>query len=128
MVLDDLEDWLKNEDEWLVMRAIAAGLADAGVNNEIFTHQALEYHMKIFNNILKSEDRTSENFKSLKKGLGFTLSVIVHANPKKGFNLMNKLIETGDKDVLWIIKNNLSKNRLIKNYLDEVKQLNKLLK
>lgn len=128
MVLDDLKSWIKREDDWLLMRAVAAGLAEADINNEIFTNQALEYHIKIFNNILNCDDRTSENFKSLKKGLGFTLSVIVHKKPKNGFKLIKELIQTGDNDILWIIKNNLRKNRLIKNYPEEVKQLNKLLK
>jgi hypothetical protein len=41
---------------------------------------------------------------------------------------MRQLIDEQDADVLWIVKENLKKNRLIKNFPKEVASIKKLLK
>lgn len=125
-LLTELENWLKTEDNWLVMRAIVAGLAERGLD-ENTVNQALEFHKKIINKIQVNDDRNSEEFKALRKGLGYTLSVVVQATPISGFNYMEQLAKSKDKDVIWIVKNNLSKNRLIKNFPNEVNQIKTLI-
>lgn len=125
-LLTELENWLKTEDNWLVMRAIVAGLAERGLD-ENTVNQALEFHKKIINKIQVKDDRNSEEFKALRKGLGYTLSVVVQATPISWFNYMEQLAKSKDKDVIWIVKNNLSKNRLIKNFPNEVNQIKTLI-
>jgi hypothetical protein len=124
--LNELENWLKTENNWLVMRAIVAGLAERGLDEYTY-NKALEFHKKIINKINNNANRNSEEFKALRKGLGYTLSVIVQLKPILGFKYMEKIAISKDKDIIWIVKNNLSKNRLIKNFPDEVNQIKKLM-
>ena len=63
----------------------------------------------------------------MRKGLGYTLSVVVCAIPKEGFALMQRLVSLQDADILWIIKQNLKKNRLIKNFPDHIDAITELL-
>ncbi len=72
-------------------------------------------------------DRKSENFEVLRKGLAYCWSVAAAACPEKGKKLMEKWLKTKDKDVIWIMKENLRKNRLVKMDAEWVsKQLNLL--
>jgi hypothetical protein len=56
----------------------------------------------------------------LKQGLDYSLSVIVCAVPREGFEYMRQLAEQQDADILWIVKENLKKNRLLKNFPEEI--------
>ena len=58
--------------------------------------------------------RREENVKVLRQGLGFTLSVAIAASPEPGFALLEKLAVMGDKDIQWIVRENLKKHRLSK--------------
>ena len=62
----------------------------------------------------KSENRRSQDFEALKKGLAYCWSVAVAANPEGGKKLFEKWIRTKDKDIAWVMKQNLKKNRLLK--------------
>jgi len=69
---------------------------------------------RITESLLAEEDRRSEEFKVLRKTLGYGWSVAVAAHPHLGKPKMEKWIRSGDRDVLWIMRNNLRKNRLKK--------------
>lgn len=126
--LKTLENWIK-DNEWLAMRAVAAGVAEPPILKEAETaRRALELHKKIFDRILSSKERKSDTFKAMRKGLGYTLSVVVCAVPKEGFALMQQLAGQQDADILWIVKQNLKKNRLTKNFPDGVASVNELLR
>ena len=123
-----LEGWIENSN-WLIMRAVAAGVAEPPVLRvEWIAKKALELHKKIFNRILCSTDRKSSEFKTMRKGLGYTFSVVICALPKEeGIGYMYQLVNSQDTDILWIIRQNLRKNRLIKKFPDEVVSLKELL-
>ena len=59
------------------------------------------------------ENRKSEDFKILRKGLGYCWSVAVVANPEFGKPSFEKLFELDDGDVRWIIRENLKKTRMV---------------
>lgn len=127
--LKELETWIVS-DNWLAMRAVAAGVAEPLVlSNAQTAREALTLHKKIFDRILRSNERKSETFKVLRKGLSYTVSVVVAAIPADGLAYLQQLIRihSHDPDILWILKNNLKKNRLIKNFPDDVTTLNKLI-
>jgi hypothetical protein len=108
----------------LELRAAAAGVAEPTLLRGDETAQAaLELHQAIFNRVLIVQDRRSDAFKALRKGLGYTLSLAVQALPEAGFQLMRELVATQDKDVLWIVKENLKKNRLVKNFPVQVESI-----
>lgn len=125
--LNALESWVE-DSKWLVMRAVAAGVAEpALLRTEQTARRALELHKKIFAKILTTRERKSYEFKTMRKGLGYTLSVVIYAIPKEGFEYMRQLVDSRDADILWIVRQNLRKNRLIKNFPDEVASIKKLL-
>jgi hypothetical protein len=118
--LNALDDWIENKD-WLAMRAVVAGVAEPYLLRNVQTaRKALEFHKKIFAKILATKERKSYEFKAMRKGLGYTFSVVICGLPKEGFRHMHKLASSQDVDILWIVKQNLRKNRLIRNFPDEV--------
>jgi hypothetical protein len=126
--LKQLENWIE-ENNWLVMRAVAAGVAEPALLRDKQTARfALELHKTVFAKILAARVRKSEEFKALKQGLGYSLSVVVRAIPREGFAYMHQTIGLQDADILWIIKENLKKNRLIKNFPADVASIKKSLK
>jgi 3-methyladenine DNA glycosylase AlkC len=126
--LKHLEDWITNNN-WLEMRAVAAGVAEPHLlQDEKIAKQALELHKNIFEQIISTRERKSEEFIVLKKALGYTLSVVIFAMPNEGFEFSHRLIESNDSDVLWIVKQNMKKNRLIKNFPKDVTLINNMLK
>ena len=71
--LSTLEGWIQNDD-WLAMRAVAAGVAEPRLAKEqAIAEQALKLHRAIVACIVASADRRSEEFKAFY--LGQTLGV-----------------------------------------------------
>lgn len=126
--LKEIETWIES-DNFLAMRAVAAGVAEpALLKDERTAKSALEVHKQIFSKIAAARERKSSDFKTLRQGLCYSLSVIIRATPREGFEFMRQLAEQQDADILWILKENLKKNRLLKNFPEEVGSTKKLLK
>jgi hypothetical protein len=70
--------------------------------------------------------RKHEDVRSLRQGLGYTLSVVAAATPEKGFALMRECAGWGDPDVNWILRENLKKKRLAK-FAEHTEKVSKLL-
>jgi hypothetical protein len=58
------------------------------------------------------QDRKSADFKALRMGLGYCWSVAVAALPVHGKKKMEKWFSSSDKDIVWIMKENLKRDRL----------------
>jgi hypothetical protein len=62
------------------------------------------------------DERRSDEFKALRKGLGYCWSVAVAAAPQVGRPALEALVEhaaqSGDRDLRWIARENLRKRRL----------------
>ena len=69
---------------------------------------------------LPSETRKTEEFRVLKKGLEYAISVFVANLPDKGFEFLEKWAQSNDSDIRKIIKSNLGKSRLTKKYSQQV--------
>lgn len=65
--------------------------------------------------LLQPTDHTRDDILVLRKGLGYCWSVAVAALPGEGKALMEKWLVTTNKDILWIMRENLKKNRLIRS-------------
>ena len=125
--LKELDSWVA-ENDWLVMRAVAAGIAEPALLRDKRTAKdALELHKKIFARILVAGERKTAEFRTLRQTLGYSLSVVTCASPKEGFAYMQRIIELHDADLLWVIKENLKKSRLIRSFPNEVAETKKLL-
>jgi hypothetical protein len=77
---------------------------------------------QITGSILQVPERRNPDFQALRKGLGYCWSVAVAALPDQGKPLMEKWLRDPDKDIQWIMKTNLKKNRLVRMDADWVDQ------
>ena len=99
----------------LEQRAAAAALCEPRLLRQGHSARAvLAILDQITRCIEQTADRRSEDFLTLRKGLGYCWSVAVAALPAEGKAPMEKWMEKPDKDVRWIMKENLKKNRLIR--------------
>ena len=115
-----LEGWIVGSD-WLAMRAVAAAVAEPRLLRDgTMASAALQLHQEILMRVLASDERTSAEFKTLRQGLGYSLSVVICALPREGFAYLHDLGRSEDADVQWIVKENLKKNRLAKASPKEV--------
>ena len=125
--LTALRAWVM-EPAPLLWRAVAAGLADPPLLKESsLAMAALVLHETILANLGTLGDRRSDAFRSLRQGLGYSLSVVVAAVPADGFALMRRLALSVDRDMRWIVAENLKKGRLARPYPDQVATVRALL-
>ena len=97
----------------LEQRAAAAALCEPKLLvQKGHAHAVLEILDEITESFTRIEDRRDEDVRVLRKGLGYCWSVAVAALPEEGKALMEKWLASQDKDILWIMKENLKKNRL----------------
>jgi hypothetical protein len=110
--LADLSQWPAGEDP-LEMRAAAAAVAEPALLSDPRTATAaLQLHQDIFDRTVLMEERRSDDFRTLRKGLGYTISVVASALPAEGFVLLEDLATSPDPDLRWIARENLKKKRL----------------
>ena len=119
--------WINSED-LLKLRAIVAGVAEPAIlKNKEVAREAFQLNQKVVQKLKEIKDRKTESFRVLRKALAYTLSVVIVSLPKEGFEFLNRLVKIDDPDIKWIIRENLKKNRLIKNFPTEVNALKKSL-
>lgn len=70
--------------------------------------------------VMFAHDRKSEGFVALRKALGYCWSVAVAADPEEGRHAIEKWFFADDPDVVWIMRENLSKSRLTRMDADWV--------
>ena len=110
-LVSEMKRWSRGS--LLEKRAAAAALCEPDILVE--QHQ-IEQVLKILDEITASipdrQARRQEDFRTLRKGLGYCWSVAVAAYPEKGKALMESWMESKDADIRWIMKENLKKKRL----------------
>jgi hypothetical protein len=122
-----LEGWIV-PGAWLPMRAVAAGLAEPPLLQEAhLAEAALRLHRQIVAELCAAPQRRTDEFRALRQGLGYTLSVVVAALPEAGFAYLRELAMLQDRDVRWIVRENLKKNRLLKADPAQVRAVEALL-
>jgi hypothetical protein len=110
-LLQAVEPWSRGEP--LEQRAAAAALCEPrllGVPEH--ARQVLEYLDRITETITARAERRGDEFIALRKGLGYCWSVAVAALPEEGKPIMEKWLACDDRDVRWIMRENLKKERL----------------
>ena len=123
LLLDKMGTWAMGN--WLEMRAAAAGLAEpALLREDEHVLRALEILDRITNAVELAQEcddpvssrknimKRDADFKTLCKGLSYCWSVVVAALPLQGKQFMERWLSSTDKDVRWIMKENLKKKRL----------------
>jgi hypothetical protein len=121
-LLTEMKDWSRGTA--LEQRSAAAALCEPRLLGQAGHVQAvLAILDQITASIAQRPDRRSEDFLTLRKGLGYCWSVAVAALPEGGKPLMEKWLASKDKDIQWIMRENLKKNRLARMDADWLKRL-----
>lgn len=114
----DMDALLIEMDKWsdgnlLEKRAVAAALCEPRLLRE---RKHAEHVLKILDDITKSivqeQNRKTEEFQVLRKGLAYCWSVAAVALPNAGKKKMEKWFASDDRDIRWIMRENLKKDRL----------------
>jgi len=116
----DMEALLSAMDSWsrgsfLEQRAAAAALCEPSLlENGEHAAKVLAILHHITASIENVDDRKSDEFRALRKGLAYCWSVAVAAYPEAGKPVMERWLDSEDKDIRWMMKQNLKKKRLRK--------------
>lgn len=109
----EMQNW--SEGNTLERRAIVATLCEPVLlSDRSRAEKVIEILDQISASLINESDRRSEEFKVLRKGLGYGWSVVVASHPDIGKPAMEVWIHNPDPDIRWVIKQNLRKNRLIR--------------
>jgi hypothetical protein len=112
-LLNLMEPWSRGTP--FEQRAAAAALCEPKLlTNQEHAERVLAMLDAITTSISQISDRKSESFQALRKGLGYCWSVAVVAAPESGKRLMERWLTSTDPDILWIMRENLKKNRLLR--------------
>ncbi len=110
-LLDEMEKWSTGSP--LEQRAAAAALCEpALLKDQEDVVRVLAILDRITASVSAVKNRKSEEFIALRKGLAYCWSVAAAAYPEEGKKAMEKWFSGNDKDIVWIMKENLKKNRL----------------
>jgi hypothetical protein len=94
-------------------RAAAAGICEPRLLGEKRTaRSALKLLDRITAGVPQARERSDEGLDALRKGLGYGWSVAVVAMPDEGKRMMEKWLASEDRDIQWIMAENLRKARL----------------
>jgi hypothetical protein len=100
---------------WLEQRAAVAGLCEPRL---LTTPDRTSAVMDLLDtataalSAAATADRRDPDYRTLRKGLGYCWSVAVAADAAIGQQRMERWIGSTDDDVRWVMRTNLSKNRL----------------
>ncbi len=112
-LLAEMEVW--SQGSFLEQRAAAAALCEPGLLREqAHIERVLVVLDAITVSVCGSQDRKSDAFKALRQGMGYCWSVAVAAWPAAGKPMMEKWFLSEDRDVRWIMRENLKKKRLLR--------------
>jgi len=115
----------------LEKRAIVAGLAHPPIlRAAAFAQYCVEVSRSIMRGLpgLSDDVRRSEEFRVLRQALGYALSVFAASAPEGGFALLREAASAEDRDVRWIVSENLKKKRISDRYPAEVKKVADLMR
>ncbi len=120
LLLKEMQKW--SNGNWYEKRAVAAALAEPRLLKEPkYAKQVLKILDEITTSMQEADDPKEEAFKVLRQGMGYCWSVAVAALPEAGKPLMEKWLKSPNKNIRWMMKENLKKNRLVKMDAEWVK-------
>jgi hypothetical protein len=124
-----LKQW-SSEASLLEWRAIIAALAEPRLlNHDDRARTALDFGARAVRALesVPPADRRKDDFLALRKCLAYGLSVFAAALPSEGFALLTSLARSKDAAVVWVVGENLKKQRLAGSHADAVNAVRQLL-
>jgi len=125
VVRDVFSSWVETAT-LMEMRAMEAALAHPPI---LSVRETADFCFEVTDAILRhveslpADERRSEDFRVLRKGLEYTIGVFAAAAPDAGFPFLRRWAWSDDADVVGIIRRNLAKSRLARRYPQEVLEL-----
>lgn len=111
LLLEEMESWSRGD--LLERRAVVAALCEPKLlKDSEAVSGVLNILERITMDLLKAANRREDDFKVLRKTLGYGWSVAVVAGGEEGKSRLEKWFSHEDKDIRWIMKENLRKDRL----------------
>jgi hypothetical protein len=105
-------EWSRSDDP-LVARAAVAAVAEPRL---LRTSSAVDAALDVLDSatslLERTTDRRSEPARVLRQALGYAWSVVIAADPGRGWPRFVVWSKRGDADVDWVVRENLKKNRL----------------
>ena len=112
-LLDQLRTW--SAGSRLEQRAAIAGLCEPRLlDDEGRVGAVLDILDSVTGSIRGADDRKCEEFRVLRKALGYCWSVAIAAGPALGRRRLEPWIPDPDPDVRWVVRENLRKKRLVR--------------
>ncbi|MBI2845837.1 MAG: hypothetical protein HYX86_04750 [Chloroflexi bacterium] len=110
-LIKEMKGW--SEGDFYEQRAVVAALCEPRLlHDEKHAKQVLDILDKITGSLLVAKQRNDQGFEALRKALAYGWSVAVVAVPEAGKAMLERWLTSEDKDIRWIVKENLKKNRL----------------
>jgi hypothetical protein len=110
-ILRGLRDWINGSD--LEKRAVVAALCEPKLlKDKTIPPQVFSILTAITSGFEKNSGKLTDGETSLRKALGYGWSVAMVSLPDEGKTAFEKIAESGNKHIRWIVKENLKKNRL----------------
>jgi hypothetical protein len=113
LLLEEMQQWMTGS--LTEQRAAMAGLCEPRLLRDRGNATKVIHILgHITGELIQVEDRRSEEFRILRQALGYGWSVAIVALPEGGLQYFNRFRNHSDKDIQWIVKENLKKNRMIR--------------
>ncbi len=110
LLFNEMDQWMEGT-LYEIRAAICALCHPKFLRSEEKAIQTLKYLDLIMSKLQENPSRITEDFRVLRLAMGYCWSVAVAAYPMLGKGMMERWVDPKDKDLLWIIKSNLNKNR-----------------
>jgi hypothetical protein len=119
LLLKEMQTW--SNGNWYEKRAAAAALAEPRLLKQPkYSKKVLQILNEITASMEKADAPRDEAFKILRQAMGYCWSVAVAALSEAGKPMLQHWLDSHDKDIRWMMKENLKKNRLAKMDADWV--------
>ena len=110
-MLEIASSWSRGS--WLEKRAAIAGLAEPSLlTKPMFQQDVLDLFDDVTASLHSATERRLEDYHVLRQALGYAWSVVVAAWPEQGIRRMEHWLVSDDRDVRWVMRQNLLKKRL----------------
>ena len=112
-LLEEMGRW--TDGSWLERRTVVAAICEPPIlKNPAHARRVLELMDAITQAVAAADasDRRADDFRVLRQALAYGWSVAVVARPEDGKPLFERWLASPDRDVQWILRENLKKNRL----------------
>jgi len=110
-LLTEMKVWAQGDA--YVQRAVVAGLCEpALLQSNADTVAVLAILDHITRSLAAATGRGDDSFRVLRQALGYGWSVAAAAAPANATPYLEKWLRSTDRDVMWVMRSNLAKNRM----------------